>query len=119
MSGCGTKQPFGTLAPDYGAVVEFQRWPALARGVVGYNLYMAASDKGPWDKVNDIPVTGHLFVPHLDDGKEYYFRYTAVGSKGKESAPTAAFKRKAIDLEAAKARQAEKEKVSHSSAPIR
>jgi hypothetical protein len=94
--GCGEADKFSGMRPDEGAFVEIPGWPALPAGVAGYNLYMAKKAEGPWEKVNDAPITGgRTRINHLDDGLEYCFRLTSVTSSGLEGKPSAVFKKKA------------------------
>lgn len=94
--GCGEAGKYSMMKPEYGGQVEFPTWPPLAKGVVGYNLYVAPAAAGPWEKINDSPIAGgRMMVPYLEPDKEYFFRLTSTNDKGQESRPGGAFKRKA------------------------
>lgn len=96
-AGCSEGNKFSAMHSEYGGVVDFPTWPALAKGVAGYNLYLAPKDAGPWEKINDLPITGgRMLVPYLQPDVEYYFRLTSVSASGAESRPGGAFKRKAV-----------------------
>ena len=81
-------------------VVELGPFPKQSVGVGGYNLYIAHSQNGPFEKINDQPVLGYsrLMVPYLNPGQAYYFRMTSVSSRDatRESAPGQIFVRKAV-----------------------
>jgi hypothetical protein len=95
---CSNADKFRTGANLMG-VVQMGPFPKLAPKVGGYNLYIAKSKDGPFDKINDEPILGgaRLMVPYLDPGKDYYFRMTSVSAKdpSRESAPGQVFKRTA------------------------
>jgi hypothetical protein len=96
LLGCASGDKYSTMRPEYGGQVEFPGWPALAQGVVGYNLYLAPKAEGPWEKINEAPIKGgRTLVPYLEPNVEYFFRLTSVSSSGAESKPGAPFKRKA------------------------
>lgn len=82
-------------------VVELGPFPRQPVGVGGYNLYIAKSKDGPFEKINDQPVLGYsrLMVPYLNPGQAYYFRMTSVSSRDvtRESAPGQVFVRKALE----------------------
>jgi hypothetical protein len=95
-AGCTRPDKFTVMKSDYRGRVELASWPALAKGVAGYNLYLAPKADGPWERINDQPITGgHMMVPYLEPGVEYCFRLTSVSSAGVESRPGGVFKRKA------------------------
>ena len=81
-------------------VVQMGPFPKLAPKVGGYNLYIAKTKDGPFDKINDEPIVGgaRLMVPYLDPGKDYFFRMTSVSASdsSRESAPGQVFKRTAV-----------------------
>lgn len=85
---------FAMMSPDNGGVLEFPKWPPLGKGVAGYNLYVAEAQKGPFEKINEEPITGGtMMVPHLKYGTDYYFYLTSQGENGVESRPGGVFKR--------------------------
>ena len=95
--GCAEGGKYSMMKPEYGGQVEFPTWPPLQKGVAGYNLYVAPAAAGPWEKINDFPITGgRMMVPYLEADKEYFFRLTSTNDKGQESRPGGAFKRKAV-----------------------
>lgn len=95
LAGCSEGGKYSVMQPHYGGEVDFKSWPALPKGVSGYNLYLASD--GHWEKINDIPITGgHIIVPYLQAGTSYYFYLTSVNAKGIESRPGGAFKRTAV-----------------------
>jgi hypothetical protein len=95
-AGCSEANKFSAMHPEYKGQVDFPTWPPLQKGVAGYNLYLAPKAAGPWEKINDLPITGgRMMVPYLEPGTEYFFRLTSVSSNGRESRPGGAFKRKA------------------------
>lgn len=97
-SSCGGADKFRSSRNLLG-VVELGPFPKQAQGVGGYNLFIADTKEGPFEKINDTPVLGgsRLMVPYLNVGQDYWFRMTSVSSRdsSKESAPGGAFKRKA------------------------
>jgi hypothetical protein len=94
---CSEGGKYSAMRPEYGGQAEFPSWPALQKGVVGYNLYLAQVANGPWEKINETPITGgRMMVPYLEPDREYFFRLTSVAANGAESRPGGAFKRKAI-----------------------
>lgn len=85
---------FAMMKPDQGGIIEFPKWPPLAKGVAGYNLYIAEKAAGPFEKLNEEPITGGtMMVPHLKYGTEYCFYLTSQGENGVESKPGGVFKR--------------------------
>jgi hypothetical protein len=97
LVGCTEGNRYSAMKPEYGGQVELPTWPPLAKGVAGYNLYLAPQASGPWEKINDTPITGgHMLVPYLQPNTDYYFRLTSVSPSGLESRPGAAFKRRAV-----------------------
>ncbi len=97
LASCSSAGKFSASKPDYRGYVEFGSWPALSRGVAGYNLYMAKESNADFDKINDLPITGgKTMIPYLDPGHTYYFKLTSVGINGMESKPGAVFKRAAL-----------------------
>jgi len=97
FAGCSEGTKYSAMRPEYGGQAEFPTWPPLQKGVAGYNLYLAPKPEGPWEKINDFPITGgRMLVPYLQPGTDYYFRLTSVSSSGKESRPGGAFKRRAV-----------------------
>jgi hypothetical protein len=86
---------------DLMGIVQLGPFPRLAPRVGGYNLYLAQSKDGPFDKINSDPILGgaRLMVPYLVPGKDYYFRMTSISAKdaSRESAPGQIFKRTALD----------------------
>lgn len=97
FSACSEGNKYSAMRPEYGGQAEFPSWPALQKGVAGYNLYIAQAAAGPWEKINDSPITGgRMMVPYLEPGREYFFRLTSVNAAGVESRPGGAFKRKAV-----------------------
>jgi hypothetical protein len=108
LLGCGKAGKFSGGERNFGAVVEFARWPAIPKGVAGYNLYMAQSSDGKFDKVNDSPITGgDIIVPDLVQGQNYFFKMTAVSSSGLEGKPGGVFTRKAGSLNQGQTRPAD------------
>ena len=100
--GCSEANKFSAMHPQYKGKVDFPTWPPLQKGVAGYNLYLAPKVEGPWEKINDLLITGgKMMVPYLEPGTEYYFRLTSVGANGRESRPGGAFKRKAESVQKA------------------
>src|SRR5258708_1554259 len=96
-AGCSEANKFSAMRPEYVGQVDLPAWPPLPKGVAGYNLYLAPKADGPWEKINDIPITGgKMMVPYLEPGTDYFFRLTSVSAKGAESRPGGAFKRKAV-----------------------
>jgi hypothetical protein len=103
FAGCSEGNKYSAMRPEYGGAVEFPTWPPLAKSVAGYNLYLAPKPDGPWEKINDTPITGgKMMVPYLQPGQDYYFRLTSVGKNGMESRPGGAFKRRAAQALASK-----------------
>src|SRR4051812_26010505 len=97
FTACSPSTKYSAMHPEYGGQVEVPSWPALAKGVAGYTLSLAPAAAGPWEKINDFPITGgRMMVPYLEPDKEYFFRLTSVSSSGAESRPGGAFKRKAV-----------------------
>jgi hypothetical protein len=97
IAGCSEGGKYSAMKPEYGGEVLFPTWPPLAKGVAGYNLYLASQAAGPWEKINDSPITGgHMLVPYLQPNTDYYFHLTSVGTNGLESRPGASFKRRAV-----------------------
>ena len=97
LPACGEGGKYSAMRPEFGGAVEFPGWPALPKGVAGYNLYLAPKPEGPWEKINDTPLGGgRMMVPYLEPGREYCFRLTAVTPSGKESAPGGILKKKAV-----------------------
>lgn len=96
-AGCGKGNKF-SMANDFRGVVEIAAWPKLSPGVAGYNLYMSEEQNGKFEKINDLPITGgKTMIPYLDPGRDYWFKLTSVGTKGGESKPGGAWKRKAVE----------------------
>jgi hypothetical protein len=101
LAACASGDKFSAMRQDLGGKVEIPGWPALPKGVVGYNLYLAEKPEGPWEKINGSPISGgKTMVPYLEPGREYSFYLTSVRSDGVESKPSAPFKRKAVDTSA-------------------
>lgn len=97
-SGMSKGNKFAGMRPDYQGIVEFNQWPPRPKGVAGYNLYMAEASDKPFEKINDIPVTGgRILVPYLDPGQTYFFKLSYVMADGREGKPGRPFTRKAAE----------------------
>lgn len=59
---------------------------SLSPGAMGYNMYMATSPTGAYNKLNQTVITaGSYNVPNLTRGATYYFKITSVTSQGNEA----------------------------------
>jgi poly(3-hydroxybutyrate) depolymerase len=55
----------------------------------GFNVYRAASSAGPYTKINSQPVSGASFADRgLSANATHYYKVSALGQGGSESAPT-------------------------------
>lgn len=62
-------------------------WTASASAVVGYNVYRATSQNGPFTRLNAAPVTATQYRDSkVTAGATYYYATTAINAQGVESA---------------------------------
>ena len=73
-------------------------WNAVG-GVAGYNIYRAASSTGPYTKLNPTPITGTSYTDTTaPPTTSSWYRVTAVGTGGTESAPASSVAHRRILL---------------------
>ncbi len=64
-------------------------WQPSAGAVAGYNLYRSATSGGPYEKINQEPVTDTCYVDtDLVNGQTYFYIVVAVDDFGNESGQT-------------------------------
>ncbi len=84
LQGCATPRRGGDAAPGLVAVGHDSRidlrWPrAEEPGLIGYNVYRAPHEKGPFKKLNDTPHMPHVYSDFIGkNGKTYWYRVTRV-----------------------------------------
>jgi fibronectin type 3 domain-containing protein len=62
------------------------KWKASASRVVGYYIYRSEKAEGPYTKLNDTPVRQTRYTDRaVRSGHIYFYKVTAVDSKGHES----------------------------------
>ena len=81
--------PIGLVADAGDGRVDLSWDPVSAADLVGYRVYRATEEGGPWTLLNLTPQTGTTYADTgLDNGTEYFYRVTAVDDDANESDPS-------------------------------